>query len=214
MHSTEIDYGPITKEYIKRFLPEKPIILEAGAHIGRDTLKMSLIWPRGTIYAFEPVPALYAQLIERTKNQENVSCDPRALSNVNGTAILHVSSGASTAVSSLLEPYEYKVQRPDVLFHPINVATITLDTWALDMNILSIDFMWLDMQGAELAVLQAGTSILKTVKALLIEVNLTERFKGNPNQETVTAFMQSQGFAAQAQDVPKHNKANIFFRRL
>lgn len=211
MQGKEIYHGPITKEYIKTFLPENPIIVEAGAHIGRDTLKMSFIWPQAIIYAFEPVPELYAQLVERTKNQRNVICDPRALSNGNGSATLHVSTGASTAASSLLEPYEYRTQRPEVLFHPTTVSTITLDSWSIERGIKAVDFLWLDTQGTELTVLQAAPQIIKTVKALLIEVNLTERFKGNPDYETVKHWIESHGFALRAQDIPKHNKVNLFF---
>lgn len=203
--------GPITKEYIKQFLPEAPIILEAGAHIGRDTLKMSKLWPQGTIYAFEPVPDLFVQLVERTKERANVICDPRALSDTNGTAEFFVSSGASTAASSLFAPLEYLTQRPEVLFHTTTVPTITLDSWAAEKNVTHIDFLWLDMQGPELLVLQAAPLILKTVKAILIEVNLTERFTGNPSYDEVKSWLESQGFVLNTQDEPKHNKINLFF---
>jgi hypothetical protein len=57
----------ISKEYIARFLPPNPIIVEAGAHSGKDTLSMCMLWPSGTIYAFEPIPAIFEQLVERTK---------------------------------------------------------------------------------------------------------------------------------------------------
>lgn len=49
----------ISKEYIAQFLPPNPIIIEAGAHIGRDTKKMARQWPNAHIHAFEPVPALF-----------------------------------------------------------------------------------------------------------------------------------------------------------
>ena len=206
--------GPITKEFIKTCLPENPVILEAGAHIGRDTVKMSTVWPQSTIYAFEPVPELYSQLVERTKKDvQTIICDSRALSNENGTATFFVSSGASTAASSLLEPHEYRIQRPEVQFHPITVTTITLDTWVAENNVSKIDFMWLDMQGAELNVLKAASTLLPTVHAILIEVNLTERFKGNPSYEDVTTYLENQSFVLIARDLPKHNKINLFFTR-
>jgi FkbM family methyltransferase len=205
--------GPITKEYIKPYLPADPVILEAGAHIGRDTMKMATLWPSGTIYAFEPVPELYAQLLERTKERSNVICDSRALSNENGTATFFVSSGATTAASSLLEPHEYRIQRPEVQFHPTTVTTITLDSWAAENGVKNIDFMWLDMQGSELNVLKAASTMLPTVQAILIEVNLTERFKGNPSYEEVKAWLEAHGFTLAAQDAPKHNKINLFFIR-
>jgi len=51
--------GVIPKKYFRAFLPEKPVILEAGAHKGKDTVELAKIWPKGTIHAFEPVPTLF-----------------------------------------------------------------------------------------------------------------------------------------------------------
>lgn len=213
MNITPIPQAPITKELIKGYLPANPIIIEAGAHIGRDTLKMSLLWPEGTIYAFEPVPELYVQLVERTKEKKNVHCYATALSDHSGTALMYVSSGASTAASSLLEPYEYKKDRPNVFFHEIEVATITLDEWAKAHTVKSVDFLWLDMQGAELKVLKASPLIVATVNAMLVEVSLTERFKSNPLSTEMIDWAQAHGFKAVQQDIPKHTKMNIFFVR-
>ncbi len=204
---------PITKLFIAQFLPKNPSILEAGAHIGRDTVKMSRLWPQGTIYAFEPVPELFKQLIENTKGYNNIHSFPIALSDKVGEATLHVSSGASTAASSLLEPYQYKVKRPEVQFTPFKVPTTTLDIWAQEQGINHIDFMWLDMQGHELTVLKASPKIFSTVKALLIEVSLTERFKKNPLYDDVRSWVEQHGFKAVQEDIPKHDKINIFFVR-
>ena len=33
--------------YIAQFLPQNPIIIEAGAHRGTDTIAMSRHWPQG-----------------------------------------------------------------------------------------------------------------------------------------------------------------------
>ena len=43
------------KELIKQYLPINPVVIEAGAHIGTDTVEFSKIWPKGSIYAFEPI---------------------------------------------------------------------------------------------------------------------------------------------------------------
>jgi FkbM family methyltransferase len=61
-----IKNSKISKEFIKHFLPINPIIIDAGAHIGVDTIEMSKIWRKGQIYAFEPVPTLFAELVKNT----------------------------------------------------------------------------------------------------------------------------------------------------
>jgi hypothetical protein len=50
--------GIIPKEFFRKFLPEKPVIVEAGAHVGSDTIQMGSLRPKGNICAFEPVPEL------------------------------------------------------------------------------------------------------------------------------------------------------------
>ncbi len=213
MMRPDIPQAPITKEFIRTFLPEHPIVIEAGAHIGRDTLKMANSWPDSKVYAFEPVPELFEQLKERIKELPQVHCFQLALSDKKGTATMQVSTGASTAASSLLEPFEYKKERPNVLFHPIMVPTITLDQWAQEHGVARVDFLWLDMQGHELTVLKASPVIFSTAKALLIEASLTERFKDNPLYDKILSWVEAQGFKAVRQDVPKHQKINIFFVR-
>ena len=53
-------------------LPRHPIIVEAGAHIGVDSIEMAILWPEGHIYAFEPVKGHLSKLIENTMNHSNI----------------------------------------------------------------------------------------------------------------------------------------------
>src|SRR5579885_3078300 len=105
----------ISKQSIAHYLPKNPVIIEAGAHYGRDTIKMSKIWPQATIHAFEPVPELFTILKNNTQKYDNIFCYPYALSNSCGTKNFFVSSGRSTATSSLFEPFLYSITHPTTL---------------------------------------------------------------------------------------------------
>lgn len=201
--------APILKEQITQYLPKRPIIVEAGAHIGRDTLRMSALWPEAQIHAFEPVSSLYEQLLSQTVDLQNVVCYNLALSDHTGTERLHVSSGASTAVSSLFEPYEYLKDRPQVKFEAQMVPTMTLDRWAQDYGIDQVDFLWLDMQGAEKKVLDASPKIVETVGCLVMEASLTQRFKETPLFKELKPWIEEKGFTVVQRDEPKHNKVNM-----
>jgi hypothetical protein len=87
--------------YFRALLPRDPVIVEAGAHGGGDTVRLARAWPRGHVHAFEPVPSLFQRMSTRVRNRHNVSCYPLALSDKVGTAEIFVSSGASDA-STLL----------------------------------------------------------------------------------------------------------------
>lgn len=205
--------APITKELIKTFLPDNPVILEAGAHKGRDTIKMLKLWSTGTFYCFEPSPEIFTQLTQTLGERTNVHCYPYALARNNGTATFHVSSGRSDAASSLLAPLDYSVDHPDTIFNDITVQTKTLDSWAQEHGIEKIDFMWLDMQGTELEMLQSGTKILQTVTAICSEVNLTHRYKDAPLYDEYRAWMESQGFYVAYEHLFKTTWGNALFIR-
>jgi FkbM family methyltransferase len=205
----------ISKQLIGAFLPLNPAIIEAGAHIGRDTIKMSKLWPQGIIYAFEPIPELFTLLKQNTKNYSNIFCYNTALSDKNGSALMHVSSGRSTACSSLLKPKECLSLQPNVLFeHEIEVPLCTLDTWAQRAFLTHCDFLWLDVQGNELKVLEASTTLLTNTKALLIEINLIERYQSNPSFDDIEDFVIQYNFKALLRDTTKHNKTNVLFTKI
>ncbi|MEX0940439.1 MAG: FkbM family methyltransferase [Candidatus Babeliales bacterium] len=200
-----------SRELLKTLLPEDAIIIEAGAHIGRDTLKLSTLFPNGTIHAFEPVPYLFAELKKATENRKNIHCYNYALSNKTGTEIMFVSSEQCTALSSLLKPAEIAQEKPDISFIPTTVNTITLDDWTQKYNIDHVDFLWLDLQGHELTALQAAPNILKTAKALLIEVSLTERYKENPLYPQVKTWLEKQGFSVYIENLHHNTWGNVLF---
>ena len=79
----------ISKAYVARFLPRAPVILECGAHVGWDTAEMANAWPHGTVYAFEPVPALFEQLVKRTRGQATVRCFQLAIAAEDGQKETH-----------------------------------------------------------------------------------------------------------------------------
>lgn len=201
----------ITKSYITQFLPHNPVILEAGAHIGRDTVKMAKQWPHAIIHAFEPVPYLFEELKKNTAAFPNIHCYNIALSNRSGFTTFYQSGGRSTATSSLLAPKEYLKEHPTTIFEKISIPTITLNDWAKKNKISHIDFMWLDMQGAELLALQAGIDLLKTVKALHCEVSYQERYENNPLSDTIKVWFKEQGFLAIEEDARNVSWGNVLF---
>jgi FkbM family methyltransferase len=197
-----LERGIIPLSFMKKFLPENPIIVEAGAHKGKDTLDISKTWPKGFVHAFEPVPDIYQKLLKATKKRPNVTCYPIALSDKSGKATLFISGGMSDASSSLLKPEEHMKLFPDVSFDTlIDVDTLTLDEWAQKYSIKKVDFLWLDLQGMELNVLKSGTGLLKNVRALYTEVSLVETYKNAPLYPELKQWLETRGFTVQREEI-------------
>lgn len=195
--------GPITEEYIKQFLSPKCVILEAGAHNGSDSVKIAKLLPDCTIYAFEPQPLLFQQLLNNTRAfKHQIHCYQLALSDVNGSAEFYVSNGLDNGSSSLLKPDYHLIFFPQVQFNQkIMVQTKTLDTWAKENGIEKIDFLRLDMQGYEPKMLAASPNMLKKVKVIYTEVSTKELYKGIILYPQYNKWLQELGFTLVREEV-------------
>jgi 2-O-methyltransferase len=184
---------------IEPYLLDSPVILEAGACDGTDTARFVQCWPSGTVYAFEPVPSLFADLKSRTENLLGVRCYQSALSDRTGLAELHLSGGergeGGRDSSSLLAPALHLSEFPTVKFiDSIMVRTTTIADWAKRECVDHVDFMWLDMQGMELPALKNAGFILETTTAICMEVARKELYRGCATYNEIIEWMRSQGF--------------------
>ena len=206
--------GGIPLGVIGKFLPSAPVIVEAGAHIGADTVRFRRHWRRATIHCFEPIPRMYEQLCQNTERWPNVHRYPMALSERAGTATIFVSGGASDGSSSLMRPKDHLVDNPTVSFETqLDVQTTTLDLWAEQCGVARVDFLWLDMQGHEFAALNAAPKVLSQVRAIFTEVNHTEVFEGVVLYPAYRRWLESKGFKLFAEELYKGSIMNALFVR-
>jgi FkbM family methyltransferase len=190
---------------IKQYLPDNPIIVEAGCFDGSDTLKLSDSWPTSVIHAFEPVPDIFTMLVNNTCQRTNIHQHNFALGTHTGTAPLHLSSKPDAPdepfrAASLLKPKE-RLQWSTVTYpKTIEVKTITLDNWAEQHAVDHIDFLWLDVQGYTLPILQASPRMLNRLRVLYVEVEFVEAYEGQHQYHAVKTWLESQGFTMIARD--------------
>lgn len=205
VHPFEVINGWVNLHHVlevaRPWLPQDPVIVEAGAYNGKETRAFWHEFPGARIYAFEPIPELYQQLVEHVSDCDRIATFPKALSDTVGTAHMYVSSekadisGAATQSSSLLVPQEHLVKSPDTVFRTmIEVPTTTLDVWAREHNISHVDMLWLDMQGYELPALKSSPEVLKHVTVILTEVEFVEAYKGQYLYQDVKEWLEAQGF--------------------
>lgn len=206
-------------ELVKDYLPKNPVILEAGAYNGYDSLYMARLWPNATFHLFEPVPELFIQLKNNTQQLQHKQYWPLALSIHVDTATFHISEkkdqpGIPTQAGSLLKPKE-RLQYPPMIYpRTISVPTTTLDHWATQNNIAQIDFLWLDVQGHELAIFKHAIRVLENARALFVELNFIKAYENQPLAREVIDWLASQGFVMIARDYTEPSKwffGNGFF---
>ncbi len=123
------------------------------------------------MHAFEPQPELITNLymIKNWLNYENITLSQTALSNESGFKILgrvNVGDGSAT-----LESDNKHYTDGD----KIEVQTITLEDYVINKKITQIDYLKIDVEGHELAVIQGGIKVLQEFKPIVqVELRVKE----------------------------------------
>lgn len=199
--------SPISKE-LKEILKNisNPIILDIGACELEDSIRYKNLFPNAVVYAFEPLKKNYEKcILNKNKFSSEIRVFNFALSNKNGFSNFYVSEGQPEGVidsewdygnksSSLLEPVK-SANHSWLKFDKLEkVITKRLDTFCIENNITNIDFIHLDVQGAELLVLRGAGKMLNQTKSIWLEVSQKEFYKGQPLKINVEKFLFSHGF--------------------
>lgn len=202
----------ISKRMIKRHLPTNPVMLDCGAHEGKDSFDLLKCFG-GSIHSFEPVPELFEKLKKKMQGIKNSYTYPIALSDVNGINEFYVSEGKSDGSSSLLAPKDHLISHPDTFFRKkVMVETKTLDSWAATHRIEKIDLLWLDMQGFEMNMLLASKKIFNSVKVIHTEVSTRETYEGVHLYKEYRDFLIENGFDVIIEAIPNGwDMGNVLF---
>jgi len=163
------NYGKVDLNALVQFLPYNPVIVEAGAFQGNQTVYATKVWPYyNSVIAFEPNPSAFEVLQQRVieENLERVHVNQIALSNYNGEATLYVSQ-ANEKESSLLAPTEE--MQPYYQGPQLKVPCVMLDDWCEQNQITSIDILNLELEGLELKALEGSINILKNTKIVILQ---------------------------------------------
>lgn len=204
--------GEIPLGIIDTYLPNNPVIVEAGAHVGVDTLKIAEHWPASKVFAFEPLPELFKKLQASTNKLKNVECYQLALGQKNAKDKINISGGRSDGSSSMLKPKEHLKLHPDVTFNKqLVVEVVSLDSWLAKRKISKVDFLWLDLQGYEMSALEGAKQLLKSVSAIHTEINLVEVYEGAPIYKGLRLWLEAQEFKVAFEAIDWDDGGNVLF---
>lgn len=183
-------------------------IFDIGACEGEDSVRYARLFPNARVHAFEPIPKnfqLVKDNVKKYKLSDRIKINEIALSDKDGEAEIHVSSGRpkdkdedwdyGNKSSSLLKPNKALEVTPWLKFkEKLKIETQTLDSYCNKNKIGSIDLIHMDVQGAELMVLSGARKYLQSISAIWLEVEAVELYKDQPLREDVESFMEKNGF--------------------
>ena len=149
------------EQAVKRLVGPGAHAVDVGAHYGSySKLLADLVGPSGKVTAFEANPTTAAGLVKRVAGRPNVSVVHSAVAEERGTLALRRGFGGRSATWSL--------EGGTADDGMIQVPTCTLDE-ALGAD--AVDFIKIDVEGAEMRVLAGATDVLKRRPVLVIEVH-------------------------------------------
>lgn len=186
---------------------EDPTILEIGCNDGTHTLWFLEMFENPKVYCFEPDPRAIARFKRKVGLRSNVNLAEIALSDYNGDVIFYQSGGQRSAEhakvmpegwdqsGSIRRPKEHLTAHPWVTFdEKILVPTSTLDTWCDKHGIEAVDFIWMDVQGAELDVFRGGKDTITKTRFIYTEYSDNELYEGQPNLRQLIEYLDDFNF--------------------
>jgi FkbM family methyltransferase len=172
---------------------EVRVIFDVGANVGQSAVSFAAMFPRASIFAFEPLPRA-CQAIEALRIPQ-VEVIEAAVGASTGSAVLHVNADSQT--SSLLTPN--LVGRElfgDMLEEraQCTVPVTSIDDFCAARGITAIDVLKIDAQGSELLVLEGAKRTLPRCRIIQVEANFVAQYEGSATFGEVDAYLRDRGW--------------------
>jgi len=160
-------YEEFETNIVKKEITSGDVVIDIGANIGYYTLIFAkLVGNGGKVFAFEPDPTNFELLKKNVEINgfKNVILEQKALSNNPGKMMLSLNK-ENTAGHHL----NFK---NDFVSNSVEVDVLSLDEYFSNDN-TTINFIKMDVEGAESNVIRGMTNILKNSKSLkmIVEYN-------------------------------------------
>ncbi len=158
--------------FLRRVSRPGDAVIDVGANYGHITmLSAALVYPGGTVHAFEPHPGL-AKLLERhaatSQRVGRVQVWQKALSDHAGTMTLRVNPG--WLGGSTLRPDPNRDSRTGIFVQEIEVEVARGDDLSLELPGDARLIIKIDVEGHEPAVIRGMSKLLARAQGVVVEV--------------------------------------------
>lgn len=182
------------------------MILDVGAHDGASTLAYLEAFAHAHVHAFEPQSDNAANARKALGVHPRCTFHQAAIGETSGTVDLRVNSHSGT--HSLLPIGAVELwQSPQHQVGVESVPCFSLDDFAQQNAIETIDILGMDIQGYELAALRGAEGLLsrKAIKVLRLEVEFAPLYENQPLFWDVGAYLGRFGYGFEGlYDVFRH----------
>jgi len=155
----------------KLLTSDKPIFFDVGANIGEYTSDLKRRFPDSIIYSFEPHPDNYLKL--KRKKEKNIELLNIGLGETSGKYFLYdlADADGTSRASQYHEVFSLATNEQSKKFE---IIITTLNEFTTSNNIQYIDFIKIDTEGSELAVLKGASNLLAENRIGCIQFEFNE----------------------------------------
>lgn len=203
-----------TMRRFQQFVRPGDTIIEAGGHIGYVAQYLSkLTGPQGSVHVFEPGMQNTEFLTRNLAALRNTLHVKAALSDTNGEAdFFEENIGGflnSLDPRFVKDSAQGRRRAGQLAVRRCTVATLRLDDYTLRHRVVP-DFLKIDVEGSEFAVLSGAESTLQHTRALMVEVSR--------DREAIFEFLHDHGFTLSDENgaplrTPAALSGNVFAER-
>lgn len=158
--------------------------IDVGAHFGETNHIIRSIYPNKRIVSFEANPAC-----EHILKQQNIEYIIGLLGKENKTVSFYINPNDKTSTGCSIYKEESHFFQ--------NAEKLELQMYRLDEIVpveAKMDFLKMDVQGAEIDVLEGATKLLHTIKYIFLEVSFTVCNKDAPLFDIVFMYLYKHGY--------------------
>lgn len=180
--------------FLNRFLKDDITFVDVGANQGEYTLFVAKRLPRGNVLAFEPTSFFYDRLKYNVElnAMTNVRCFKLGLSDHTGEVPIYYNDDNPDNHEGLASLFSVAGNNETE-----RISLATLDKVVRAEGISRIDFIKVDVEGSEWAVLRGAEQVLKKFKpGLMVELNEVTARKAGYDVNEMIIWLESLGYDA------------------
>jgi FkbM family methyltransferase len=185
------------------------VLMEIGSLDCWESINMARIFPDAIIHTFEPVPVNISRCRETLNNHphditDRIFLHEAAMNNETGPMEFWALDAAEAIKKKSKLNHgigsKFKLTNPDMwpwehnVQHSINVQGYRLEDWCNENNVLNVDGIWMDAQGAELDILKGAGTILNGVQFIMTEAGLKPYYEGHTMKTDIDNYLLDYGF--------------------
>lgn len=180
------DWAPIF--VLEKFLKIGDTFIDVGANQGEYSLWAARkVGATGKIIAFEPMQQLFDQLVENIRLNESFQKSiwpvKLGLSDKKGEVILYASDDSNEGTNTIYTTDKFNIELGKIQLD-------TLDEQLDELKIIKVNFLKIDVEGAELQVLNGAINTLKNHRpVLLLEINKDACIAGGYLPEDILSLL-------------------------